>query len=163
MSNAILSRRQQGESASDTSDKCAWLREYAQGQSGQDYSREVPVASTGRKRAGRRFGTDAAHKFRFGDAERPNNPAWGRGQAWAGLRSGRRGPVGEAMLAKRIDHTIRSHDNPLKTNAQRQSYSRNPFDDVLYSHREQVPSTLIRLALRTTARRFIERQNSCPK
>jgi hypothetical protein len=39
------------------------------------------------------------------------------------------------MLAKRIDHTIRSHDNPLKTNAQRQSYSRNPFDAVLYSHR----------------------------
>ena len=68
------------------------------------------------------------------------------------------------MLAKRIDdYTIRSHDNPLKTNAQRQSHSRNPFDAVLYSHREQVPSTLGRLALRTTARRFIEHQNSLPQ
>ena len=30
------------------------------------------------------------------------------------------------MLAKRIDHTMRSHGNPLKTNAQRQSQSRIP-------------------------------------
>jgi hypothetical protein len=40
------------------------------------------------------------------------------------------------MLAKRIDdYTIRSHGNPLKTNAKRQSHSRIPFAAVLHLHR----------------------------
>ena len=67
------------------------------------------------------------------------------------------------MLAKRIDHTMRSHGNPLRTNAQRQSYSRIPSTPCYTRIELQVPSTLIRLALRTTARRFIEHQNSLPQ
>jgi|ERR1035441_1068993 hypothetical protein len=40
------------------------------------------------------------------------------------------------MFAKRIDnYTTRHHQNPLKTNAQRQSQSRIPFAAMLYSHR----------------------------
>jgi hypothetical protein len=40
------------------------------------------------------------------------------------------------MFAKRIDdYTSRHRENPLKTNAQRQSQSRIPFAAVLYSHR----------------------------
>src|ERR1039458_8292180 len=64
------------------------------------------------------------------------------------------------MFAKRIDdHTTRHHEDPLKTNAQRQSQSRVPFAAVLYSRRV-INVFHSRSALRPTARRFIEQQNS---
>jgi hypothetical protein len=64
------------------------------------------------------------------------------------------------MLANRIDdYTTRHHENPLKTNAQRQSHSRIPFAAVLYSRRV-INVFHSRSALRPTARRFIEQQHS---
>jgi hypothetical protein len=65
-----------------------------------------------------------------------------------------------AIPANRIDnHPTRHNQNPLKTNTQRHSQSRIPAADMLYSRRV-INVFHRRSVLRTTARRFVERQNS---
>jgi hypothetical protein len=71
-----------------------------------------------------------------------NSGLWGSGRPWSAAASQAAEPApARVLLIPRCGrrpwaiYTTRHHENPLKTNAQRQSQRRIPFAAVLYSHR----------------------------
>jgi hypothetical protein len=122
----------------------------------QDYESESPGRITPVKPLLPQLdGRRGTHSWREFDRTTP----LGRGRA---LSRSAQPPITArtAVPANRIDnHASHHNQNPLKTNTQRPSHSRIPPAAMLYSRRV-VNVFHSRSVLRTTARRFVERQNS---